>query len=176
MSNQAGEKVRPSVYLSNKASTLNEALRFFDAADTQKLRVERHLCFLSQLDFWEWQVDDLIYSFDTFRKRSQDWESTHSIADNLIRQGFLIKTKSLIQVRQKRNHPFLTTKLPKVVAPEFLFKTVLETWNALLDAVENSVLKNPEDVENFVEQLGADLHINLQKFKKVVSDDRVKNI
>ena len=61
---------RPSVYLQERAEDLWRVLDFFAAPHRgQAPAREMLVVFLSQLSFWEWELDNLIYAFTTFEER-----------------------------------------------------------------------------------------------------------
>src|SRR5688500_8352071 len=85
---------RPSVYLEERCANLDQVLDFFlgpsrgqgghgPGAD------EMLVVFLSQLGFWEWELDNLIYAFTTFEERSKAWrhENGHGLATALKNVG-----------------------------------------------------------------------------------------
>lgn len=95
---------RPSVYLEEKCEGLEKVLDFF--LDRQgklfKPADEKLLVFLHQLDFWDWEIDNLIFSFDNFEERSKAWE-TKGLAEYLNnRFGILVKNKLTEKVEYDR--------------------------------------------------------------------------
>ena len=58
---------RPSNYLAAKADALSQVITFFKKHDGTA-----HLLavFLAQIDFWHWEMENLIFSFDTFEERA----------------------------------------------------------------------------------------------------------
>ena len=67
---------RPSVYLQERADDLWRAFEFFTAPHRGQSpgAKEMLVVFLSQLGFWEWELDNLIYAFTTFEERATAWE------------------------------------------------------------------------------------------------------
>ena len=73
-----------SFYLVRRAEALLGALRFFDAPQHGPRRL---LQFLAQSDFWEWELDNLIYSFTNLAERQETWRSTRSAVIKLGQLG-----------------------------------------------------------------------------------------
>ena len=67
---------RPSAYLRERCETLGRVLDFFLAPHHGQSAGldERLVVFLSQIGFWEWELDTLLYAVATFRERAQAWE------------------------------------------------------------------------------------------------------
>lgn len=154
---------RPSIYLARKAGSLLEAIRFF-LSDVKAN--EKRLVFLAQIDFWDWELDNLIYSFETFNQRSQDWESDHSIKQKLVKQGLVIKINKLIDLRWSR--PFNLKPTAQVYAPLPLLKETLDAWHELLAICEKSLLQDEEKITSYAQRLGANVLANLDKYRKTL--------
>ena len=87
-----GELQRTSFYLVRRADALSGALRFF--AEIEGTNGDRRrLQFLAQSDFWEWELDNLIYSFTNLAERSETWCSPHAAVAKLGRLGIVVDTK-----------------------------------------------------------------------------------
>jgi hypothetical protein len=67
---------RPSLYLEERCEGLARVLDFFLAPHRSRAPgpKEMLIVFLSQLGFWEWELDNLIYAFTTFDERATAWE------------------------------------------------------------------------------------------------------
>lgn len=159
------EKPRPSLYLLRKADALLGALRFFDVGSGDTTR--RRLQFLAQSDFWEWEIDNLIYLFTNLAERSETWRSPKSTAEKLGRMGISVKSKALAHVgwrntkyglrRALWNHS-ASTRTHGPTAPIDALAEVIDTWNRLLDAVESQFLSPMRrDVERWNVQTRTDL-------------------
>ena len=81
---------RPSVYLQERAEDLGRVLDFFLAPHRGQAPGPKEILvvFLSQLGFWEWELDNLIYAFTTFRERATAWEHENGFGmANALRAG-----------------------------------------------------------------------------------------
>lgn len=151
---------RPSVYLSNKSTSLFEAFKFFteEGAPTQ-----RQLAFLAQIDFWEWEIENLIYSFESFEDRATSWSSNSAITESLSKNGLMVRTSALKKTTKTRERS--PSFGYKVVAPiDLLNKTVAE-WNVLLKKCE--LLLDKKNAEAGIE-FGAKLQKDLKAYFKQV--------
>ncbi len=80
------ETGRPSVYLLNKCEAVDKVLDFFLATEGSYCRTlaEKRAVFLAQIDFWDWEIENLIFSFDSFMERVKAWNSTGSLCACLL--------------------------------------------------------------------------------------------
>ena len=152
---------RPSVYLMEKARALDNAISFFSSHIKDE---ERMLVFMSQLSFWEWEIDNLIESFDTFDDRSKCWESIKEIESSLNKMGISIRPKKLQNVKvERRWKRWYLNKQRDVVAPVDILTGIIQRWNKILEVCEEKYLsKFSQDAVD----MGANLLANLSKFKK----------
>ena len=155
--------MRASVYLTDKAKALSRAIEFFTATAKGNAK-ERRLIFLAQIDFWDWEMDNLIYSFETFAERAKAWSSMSSVEMSLQHLGIKVgeavlrdaKFQGICQRNWYRPNNPVTAPLPMI-------NDVIDQWNALLTACEKYI---PEKVERYIELFGANLLPNLSKYKK----------
>lgn len=82
------EPIRTSLYLVRRAEAVIGALRFF--LDPTGDARQRRMSFLAQSDFWEWEVDNLIYSFVNFDERSRTWRSPRAVFERLGQLGIVV--------------------------------------------------------------------------------------
>ena len=66
-------KERPSQYLLEKIQAFDTVLDFFGYSSKGVIETEKRVIFLITIDFWEWEIENLIYSCQTFKERSQAW-------------------------------------------------------------------------------------------------------
>lgn len=121
-----------SFYLVQRAQALLAALQFFAAPGVGTRRL---LQFLAQSDFWEWELDNLIYSFTNLADRQRTWLSTSATIEKLGKLDIALNAKmvrkiSWTQSRWKVRHG------ERRVAPVQLLAEVLAIWSQLLDAAE----------------------------------------
>ena len=62
-----------SLYLLNKCENLQKSLSFFSGGNYQTPAKIRRTIFLLQIDFWDWELEELIFSFKNFSERSYAW-------------------------------------------------------------------------------------------------------
>lgn len=121
-----------SFYLVRRAEALRGALGFFDAPSATPQRMIR---FLAQVDFWEWELDNLIYSFTNLAERQETWRSTKSAVNKLGQLGIALDAKLVSRVRWARGSWEAKADNARV-APVELLRDVLDVWNRLIDACE----------------------------------------
>ena len=162
---------RPSVYLEEKCDALLRVMDFFAVAPTAfgQTMVERMVVFLSQIDFWDWELDNVIYSFVTFADRAKAWEyqTGSGLADALHSRGILVRVGAVKDLKHKRQAR--SGKAPRVVAPTRRLNEVIVRWNHLLEACEDRVLVPPEERRRAVE-FGAQVLPDLSRYRKPLQD------
>jgi hypothetical protein len=127
------EAHRTSFYLVRRADALTGALRFFaevEGADGDRRRLQ----FLAQSDFWEWELDNLIYSFTNLAERSETWCSPHAAVAKLGRLGIVVDTK-LVHTARWRGRWIAKSKGTRV-APAAMLREVIDLWNHVVDLAE----------------------------------------
>ena len=155
---------RPSKYLLDKVANMSGALHFFwsnEQSNKNSLK-EKRLVFLSQIDFWDWEMETLIFSFSNFEDRSKAWTEPGQIELLLRSQGILVSNSS---IRSAGNLPWNNRwkRRGVVYAPIKELNDCIETWNMLLAACEETViLHNVDDMIN----LGGNFIHNLDKYRK----------
>lgn len=163
--------MRVSQYLENKCEALAKAISFFrgDVGGTWKMPgKERRFVFLAQIDFWDWEMDELIYSIESFKQRSQAWEiNTSGLGNMLIQQGIPIQEKELWEAVRNR----WWSGKNDVVAPVDKVNAVIEAWNNLLALCEETIMKPKKLIKQHKEAYGVACLENLDKFRKKKIDD-----
>lgn len=152
---------RPSVYLMEKAKALLNAITFFASHVKNE---ERMLVFLSQVDFWEWEIDNLLNSFYTFEDRKELWEDADAVQQQLNRMGISIRPKKMHSLKiDRRWKKWYLGREREVVAPMTILKEVIERWNKILQVCEEKYLSKYSEV---AAEMGANVLPNLAKFKR----------
>ncbi len=95
------QQLRTSLYLTRKAEALLGVLRFFHDRNAP---LHRRLQFLAQSDFWEWEMDNLIYSFVNFQERSKTWRSNDHAIRKLGLLGVVVDARTARKVRWRLGH------------------------------------------------------------------------
>lgn len=167
---------RNSAYLEQKALGLQQALKFFLASSHGQGREERLLAFLDQIDFWDWEVEELMFSFKNFAERAEAF-STTTPGERAATQGILVKDAKARDLQferryaatMERNYGMRTKGHVPVVAPEDALEATLATWHDLLTAAERSVMATPGTVENAVRAGVTGYQKDLSKFRKAAA-------
>jgi hypothetical protein len=147
--------VRTSYYLVRRAEALLGTLRFFTASANA---TECRLQFLAQSDFWEWEMENLIYSFTNHAERSETWRSPANAVRKLNEIGIVIESKVVDRVRW-RHGGWRTDDHTRRVAPTDLLRETIDEWNKLVDLVETQFVKPFCDkAERFNIQTARDLN------------------
>ncbi len=161
------ENTRPSVYLQEKCDALDQVLDFFVSRNPSfaQTRDEKLVVFLSQIDVWDWEIDNLIYSFDTFADRATAWVHANGwgLANALKARGVLVRASAVKDVRAKRQARAGVRR--SVVAPVRRLNEVIARWNLLLTTCEERVLVPAEERQTAV-RLGAQVLADLSRYRK----------
>jgi hypothetical protein len=150
--------MRSSLYLASRCETLFQALSFFNKAHPSFTKEELGLIFMAQLDFWSFELDNLIYLFQTFEDRQQDWTSIDSIDEKIRKQGLIIKKSHLGKLKYHR----YGRKTNPIEDPKDLLNKVLDLWNELIDHLK--CMEDSQALEKS-DACGASLK-SLESFKK----------
>ena len=160
---------RPSIYLQERAEDLARVLDFFTAPHRGQApgAKEMLVVFLSQLGFWEWEIDNLIYAFTTFEERATAWahQNGFGIANALRTKGIWVQTSAVKDLKLKREAR--SGRSGEVFAPVSCLNKVISQWNDLLGLCEKRVLIPPEEREAAIRS-GAQLMPDLSKFRKAL--------
>lgn len=124
---------RTSLYLVRRAEAMRDALLFFAEAKSDPTR---RLQFLAQSDFWEWELDNLVYSFTNLRERSATWQSEAAASAKLLQLGLKVDGKRLARVRWNAEGRWSRKVRHDRVAPVELLREVIDAWNELIGTVE----------------------------------------
>lgn len=129
------EHAKTSLYLVRRVETLLGPIRFFSDPVGGK---ERQLQFLAQSDFWEWEMENLIYSFTNFGERSRTWRSGKTALEKLGALGIAVEAKMVRHVRWNKGWHVRHEK--ERVAPVEMLRGAIEEWNALITIVETKFI------------------------------------
>lgn len=155
-------KNNPSVYLTEKCETLETVFDFFVYGSHHKTINEKLLVFLHQIDFWEWEIDNLVFSFQNFSERSTAWDVEKTLTDLKFR-GIIVKTNIDYDIGFGRYVRQYSEK--KVVAPVEVLNRVICKWNRILDLCEERVMISESAAQDYI-NLKAQIIINLNKYRK----------
>ena len=145
MSESSNEQ-RTSLYLVRRAEALKSALEFFSGDGASKQW--RRLQFLTQSDFWEWEIDNLIYSFTNLAERSKTWDSADAAGKRLGELGVVVNTKTVRDARWSGGWHLHRTG--GRAAPVDLLREVIAVWNDLIDnAAKHAMSRTREKIEKY---------------------------
>jgi hypothetical protein len=158
---------RPSVHLQERAEDLGRVFDYFLAPHRGQSPGPKEMLvvFLSQLEFWEWELDNLIHAFATFKERATAWEheSGVGITNSLRTRGIWVQTNVVKDLKLKRQAR--SGRAARVFAPVDVLETVIKQWNELLSLCEDRILIPPEERQLALKS-GVQLLPNLSKFRK----------
>ncbi len=156
-------KTKPSVYLVEKCETFSNVLGYFLAAkgSYKKPINEKLLVFLAQIDWWDWEIENLIFSFDNFVERSKLWKTMGDLPEKVFKDfGVMVNPK----VGDKIIYDRAYRVEPEIVAPWEDLNVVIDKWNRLVAYCEERLLAD-EKVRKSAVDLGAGVR-DLSKYKK----------
>lgn len=151
---------RPSQYLIDKCKSLEQAILFFassTAGGGYTGAQERRLTFLAQIDFWDWEMDEMIYAVESFQTRSQAWEAGRDAMDQMLRKNGIVVKKDKLWSLCDRG--WRKRWKIKVTAPIETANKTISKWNDLLDICTVLLQKD-------LQKYGVNSINNLDKFKK----------
>ncbi len=155
------DEVRTSLYLVRRAEALLGTLRFFAAPSGD--HVTRRLQFLAQVDFWEWEIDNLIYSFTNLEERARTWESARHAEAKLHKFGVVVDAKVISRVQWRGRRGWRLNQRPSRVAPADLLAETIDMWNALVDLAEAQFVR---PMLKKAERFNIQMRHDLQSLKK----------
>ncbi len=158
----AKTNTKVSIYLVMRAEALIGALRFFSNASARPVRLQ----FLAQCDYWDWEMDNLIFSFVNFAERSATWESKQRTDRKLATLGIAVSTKVLSSVRPSGAGWSLRRTTTRTVPTEMLREAV-DLWNQLLETVEAELLA---PMRREVERWNVQAVTDLTRLRKTMPD------
>jgi len=121
--------MRPSRYLIERIEAMERVIDFFATVSAGVALKEKQAVFLAQIDFWDWEMDNIVYACEQFRVRAQAWNVSHGRLNDLLEgRGFLTKPRLVVR------YPWHEPKA--VVAPFENLNRLVRAWNELLESAE----------------------------------------
>jgi hypothetical protein len=160
------QRKRPSLYLLERCQELSRVLDFFHEVRRVPLGLdERLVVFLTQMGFWEWELDNIIYAFNSFAERSRAWDndSGSSMAESLKARGLPVRFSAVKNIKVNRHNR--AERMRQVIAPIEELNRVIGVWNDLLDLCEERVMQSAEERKRDA-NLGANVLTDLAQFRK----------
>lgn len=139
------KKERNSEYLLNKCKNLQNSLTYFTLGDSKTRAEIRRIIFLAQIDFWDWEIEELIFSFQNWKIRSKAWEGCTAEIFKMLKDNNIslkLNEMSSIDYWVKNRYYDINSKYNEVevVIPpkEELLKTI-NIYNNLLILCEKEI-------------------------------------
>ncbi|HEY1123120.1 MAG TPA: hypothetical protein VGE67_16015 [Haloferula sp.] len=121
---------RPSRFLKQRIECFVETLAFFSRQTQFKV------AFLLQLDFWDWEMDEILYAVANFSEREKAWRVSGRTADEmLVAGGIHLKNKAIGSYGP-------STLCNRVIAPQDDLAKLVCRWNDLLSECERMLDRN----------------------------------
>jgi hypothetical protein len=132
--------MRSSIFLCELCETFYTALSFFKTSNKYS-DAEKGLIFIAQIDFWDFQIENLIYAFDSFQERQEDWINFNSIVDKIKKKDLIVRTEHLEKVKTARY--WRNQNKPLNEPKDLLLKTV-NLYNDLIDKYSYLLIDNKQ--------------------------------
>lgn len=130
---------KPSAYLTGKCECLERVIDFFLSKNGGFCRTvkDKRTVFLSQISFWDWEMDELIYTVTSFGERAKSWESVGSMRESLVQTGILVPQSLLDKIESDRGWHYRQLEGNVVTPPTDSLKIVIDKWNQLIAICED---------------------------------------
>lgn len=115
-----------SVYLVEKCESLENVLKFMKSNE---------LRFLAQIDFWDWEMENLMFSFSNFEERSEAWGDRGAVKKKLSALGIDVKGGGKWELQYQT-----FDQKHRVEAPRKKLLEVIGLWNGLIRHCEKHFL------------------------------------
>jgi len=153
MTTEVSVKQRPSQFLLSRIESLAGTFTFFSR------QTDRQVAFLLQIDFWDWEMDEMIFAVSNFSEREKAWRVSSRTAEDMLRaEGILLKNR----VRDAYGP---AEQFSAMRAPTAELARLITTWNDLLDACTE--LLDVKWTEQTLKAGGKALP-NLSKYRKAI--------
>ena len=144
---------RPSRFLLARIESFAETLGFFAR------RTQYKVTFLLQLDFWDWEMDEILYAVGNFTERERAWRVSGHTADEMLgASGIFLKNRALGSYGP-------STTFNKVMAPQGELAQLIARWNELLGECE--AMLDPNYISQILKSGGKALP-DLSKYRKTM--------
>lgn len=151
MNTEAIHNQRPSLFLEQRIACFAVTLAFFSRQTQFKV------AFLLQLDFWDWEMDEILYAVANFSEREKAWRvSGHTAGEMLVAGGIHLKNRAIGSYGpSKQSH--------RVIAPQDDLAKLVTRWNDLLSECERML--DPNTIAQMAKTGGKALQ-DLTKYRK----------
>lgn len=145
---------RPSRFLKQRIECFADTLAFFSRQTQYKI------AFLLQLDFWDWEMDEILYAVANFTEREKAWRvSGHTADEMLIAGGIFLKNRALGSYGP-------STQSNRVIAPLDDLAKLVDRWNDLISECERML--DPNCTAQLLKVGGKALQ-DLNKYRKTLT-------
>ena len=158
---------KPSAYLVGKCDCLSKVVDFFVSNNGGYCRTvkDKRTVFLSQIDFWDWEMDELIYSVESFSERSKAWESCLNMRESLSKLGIPVNQAIVYKIESDRGWNAHAVGKNQVVPPIEALNVVIKKWNKLLKLCEDTLFMERKEIISLGE-MGCKFIQSLDKYRK----------
>ena len=158
---------KPSAYLVGKCECLGKVVDFFASNSGGYCRTvkDKRAVFLSQIDFWDWEMDELVYSVESFEERSKAWETAGTLRECLAKLQIPVDPAILYKIESERGWNVYTLGKNQVTAPYEALNDIIRKWNKLLDICESTLLLDKKEIMKLTE-MNCNFIPNLDKYRK----------
>jgi hypothetical protein len=154
MSTDATCDQRPSRFLKQRIECFAETLAFFSRQTQSKV------AFLLQLDFWDWEMDEILYAVGNFAEREKAWRvSGHTADEMLIADGIFLKNRALGSYGP-------ATQSTRVIAPLDDLAKLVARWDDLISECERML--DPNCTAQLL-KVGGKVLQDLTKYRKTLT-------
>lgn len=160
-------KEKPSAYLAGKCECLAKVVDFFASTNGGFCRSvkDKRTVFLSQIDFWDWEMDELIFSVSSFEERSKTWESCLDMQTSLSKLNLPVDPAIVYKITSERGWNTYQLDKNHVVPPIKALNEVIKKWNKLLKICEDTLFMDRKQLMS-LDDMGCKFIHNLDKYRK----------
>jgi hypothetical protein len=146
-----------------------------ESGNYAKPGMEKRVCFLAQIDFWDWEVENLIFCFQNFQERSKVWED-EGLETTLRTGGFVLHRDILRDLDGLRRNKrwWHSDEQSQVVAPVKKLNEVIAAWNNLLSFCERTLFM--PGLAKKKEEFAMAVEANLDKYRKKPVEVTLNNV
>lgn len=159
---------KPSAYLAGKCEGLGRVIDFFasNSGGFGHTVKDKRAVFLSQIDFWDWEVAELIFSVTNFNERSHSWDSCASLKECLNKLELPVVSSIINKIESDRGWKAGRIGENKIVPPTEALNEVIRKWNKLLAICEKTLFMEKKEIAD-LKKMGCSFVENLDKYRKV---------
>lgn len=151
---------KTSIFLKERVAVLRQALSFFAGNKSNIPSYTRKCIFMSQIDFWDFEMDSLIYCFDSFEQRQRQWSHIGSLHERMEKNNIIVNSKTIKKLYENT----IYNPHKPITAPIEDLNSLIDFWNEIIINCEKLIdLNKIKSIDNCN---GSSYLKNLDKFKK----------